>query len=101
MLQSLKAMGLATILALSASAPGSASPLNSTTGYRMIENWAKLPDGRAMAAVGKLAMARDGKSIWAVIRCAAPDEPAPKAPTKLAPQFGFECLESKLDPVVQ
>jgi hypothetical protein len=105
-LHRLKAMGFATILALSglalaAGAPAAASPLNGTTGYRMVESWAKLPDGRAMAAVGKLAMAPDGKSIWAIIRCAAPDEPAPKAPTKLAPQFGFECLTSNLDPIVQ
>jgi hypothetical protein len=69
--------------------------------YRMAEPWAKLPGGRKMSAVGKLVTAPDGNSIWAVIRCEAPDEPALHAPKVPPKGFGSECLNSKLDPIVQ
>jgi DNA-binding beta-propeller fold protein YncE len=59
--------------------------------YRLIENWAKLPEGRIMGAVGKLAIDPDGEHIWAVIRCDA-TEPE---------RFGDECLDSDLDPILK
>jgi DNA-binding beta-propeller fold protein YncE len=81
---------------------GAAAAQNSPSPYRLGEDWAKLPDGREMGAVGKLVMAPDGNSIWAVIRCAPPEgEVALKAPSTIPGLFGYECLDSELDPVVQ
>ena len=59
--------------------------------YRMVDNWAKLPDGRRMGAVGGVTVDLDGKHIWAIIRCDAiePD------------RFGNECLDSDLDPILK
>lgn len=59
--------------------------------YRTVENWAKLPNGRTMGAVGKVAIDPDGEHIWAVIRCDA-TEPE---------RFGDECLDSNLDPILK
>jgi len=71
--------------------------------YRLVDGWARLPDGREMGAVGKMALDPDGRHIWAVIRCdSAPDAapPGPGAPAGVLPStFGFECLESDLDPI--
>ena len=72
------------VLAEAASAQSGPSP------YRLVDDWAKLPDGRAMGAVGKVTMDPDGEHLWAVIRCDAPGE-----------QFGWECLDSDLDPVIK
>jgi DNA-binding beta-propeller fold protein YncE len=72
-----------------------------SSAYRLAEPWAKLPGGRKMSAVGKLVAAPDGNSIWAVIRCAPPDEPAVHAPKSAPKLFGYECRDSDLDPVVQ
>ncbi|MBT2188150.1 hypothetical protein [Sphingobium nicotianae] len=69
--------------------------------YRLADDWAKLPAGRKTAAVGKLVTAPDGQSIWAIIRCAPPEEPSLHAPRKLPGLFGYECLNSKLDPIIQ
>lgn len=59
--------------------------------YRVVENWAKMPPGRAMGAVGDVTADPDGEHIWAIIRCdaAAPD------------RFGNECLDSDLDPIIE
>ena len=59
--------------------------------YREVENWAKLPNGRTMGAVGKVTIDPDGEHIWAVIRCNA------TAPER----FGDECLDSDLDPIIK
>jgi DNA-binding beta-propeller fold protein YncE len=59
--------------------------------YMTVENWAKLPNGRNMGAVGKVAIDPDGEHIWAVIRCDA-TEPE---------RFGDECLDSDLDPILK
>ncbi len=66
-----------------------------TSPYRLVDNWAQMPDGRAMGAVGKVAMDPDGEHLWAVIRCDALgfDE----TPSR----FGNECVDSNLDPVVK
>ena len=57
----------------------------------LVENWAKLPDGRIMGAVGKVVIDPDGEHIWAIIRCDA-TEPE---------RFGDECLDSDLDPIIK
>jgi len=59
--------------------------------YRTVDNWAKLPAGRSMGAVGDLTMDPDGQHLWAIIRCDA-SEPG---------RFGNECLDSELDPVLK
>ena len=59
--------------------------------YKLVENWAKLPEGREMGAVGKICIDPDGEHIWAVIRC---------GDVKNA-MFGTECLNSQLDPVIK
>ena len=59
--------------------------------YRAVDDWAKLPQGRQMGAVGGVTIDPDGRHVWAVIRC---DATAPE-------RFGNECLDSDLDPVVK
>lgn len=56
--------------------------------YRLVEDWAQLPDGREMGAVGKVTVGPTGEFIWALIRCDAGPE-----------IFGWECLDSDLDVV--
>ena len=58
--------------------------------YRAVDGWAKLPDGREMGAVGGVTTGPGGNHIWAVVRCDA-------GPT----QFGAECLDSDLDPILK
>ena len=50
--------------------------------YRIVDGWAKLPNGRKMGAVGKVDIAADGTHIWAVIRC---------EPLYDQARFGDEC----------
>ncbi len=59
--------------------------------YRAVDDWAKLPVGRVMGAVGDVQVDPDGVHIWAVIRCDA-TEPE---------RFGNECLDSDLDPILK
>ncbi|MGD2167206.1 MAG: peptidyl-alpha-hydroxyglycine alpha-amidating lyase family protein [Gammaproteobacteria bacterium] len=58
--------------------------------YRLVDDWAGFDDGREIGAVGDVAVDPDGRHIWAVIRCDASGE-----------QFGWECLDSELDPVIR
>jgi hypothetical protein len=51
--------------------------------YRLVDDWAKLPGGREIGAVGDLDVDPDGRHIWAVLRCDAGGD-----------RFGYECLES-------
>jgi hypothetical protein len=51
--------------------------------YRMVRDWAHLPAGRAMGAVGDLALDPDQRHLWAVIRCdAGADKSAMSASTR-------------------
>ncbi|GAB5562209.1 MAG: hypothetical protein SynsKO_38560 [Synoicihabitans sp.] len=59
--------------------------------YRIAEDWAQLPEGRTMGAVGDVDIDPDGEHLWAIIRCGGDD----------AAQRGFECLNSDLDPVLK
>ena len=58
--------------------------------YRMVDGWAKLPEGRGPGAVGDVVVDPGGKHVWAVVRCDAGPE-----------KFGYECLDSDLDAVVK
>ena len=63
--------------------------------YRLVDGWAKLPDGRPMGAVGKVTMDPDGDHLWAVIRCIA------RGFDVTPSRFGNECVDSDLDPVIK
>ena len=63
---------------------------NSTNAYAVVDGWAKLPGGREMGAVGKATIDRDGRHVWAVIRCDAGGD-----------RFGTECLDSDLDVAIK
>lgn len=58
--------------------------------YRLVDGWARFPDGRQIGAVGDTIVDNDGRHIWAVVRCDAGPE-----------RFGWECLDSDLDVVVR
>ena len=60
--------------------------------YRIVEGWAKLPNGRKMGAVGKVGIAPDGTHIWAIVRCEPLSDQA---------RFGDECRDSKTDSVYE
>ena len=60
--------------------------------YRIVEGWAKLPNGRKMGAVGKVGIAPGGTRIWAIIRCDPLSDQA---------RFGDECRDSKTDAVYE
>ena len=59
--------------------------------YRAVDNWAKMPAGRPMGAVGDLKLDPDGQHLWVIVRCTA-TEPE---------RFGSECLDSDADPILQ
>ena len=81
-----QALMVATLLGLSVQAFAQGLP----NPYRTVPAWAKLPDGREMGAVGDVAVDPDGRHIWAVVRCDAPRE-----------NFGYECVDSDLDPILK
>ena len=58
--------------------------------YRMVDGWAQLPNGRPIGAVGKVTIDRDGRHVWAIIRCEPLADPS---------RFGDECRDSKADTV--
>ncbi len=57
--------------------------------YREVGAWAKLPDSREMGAVGDVDIDPTGEYIYAVVRCEG------------AENFGSECLDSDLDPILK
>ena len=86
------ALGLATALVTTLGAGGAAFAQALPNPYRLVEAWARLPDGRQMGAVGKVAIDPDGRHIWAVVRCEPLADPA---------RFGDECRDSTVDPVLK
>jgi len=69
---------------------GTASAQGLPNPYRLENDWLVMPEGRQMGAAGDLDIDVDGKHLWAVIRCDAGPE-----------DFGHECLNSDLDPIVK
>ena len=63
--------------------------------YRLVDDWAQLPDGRPMGAVGKVTIDPDGQHLWAVIRCDALGFDVTPS------RFGNECVDSDLDSVIK
>ena len=91
-MQTAKRMGLvaALVAVVALGAMSDASGQAYPNPYRMVDGWAKLPDGRVIGAVGDATVDNDGQHIWAVLRCDAGAE-----------HFGSECLDSDLDSVVK
>jgi DNA-binding beta-propeller fold protein YncE len=58
--------------------------------YRAVDDWAQLPGGRQIGAVGDVDVDPDGQHVWAILRCDAAGD-----------KFGYECLDSDLDVVVK
>ena len=57
-------LALAAFALLAAGIPSSAQPYPNP--YRMVDGWAKLPEGRTMGAVGGVTMDPDGKPFRAL-----------------------------------
>lgn len=85
-------MVLAWTIVTSPSGEGTALAQVLPNPYRIVDGWAKLPNGRPMGAVGKVAIAPDGIHIWAVIRCEPLFDQA---------RFGDECRDSKVDSIYE
>jgi DNA-binding beta-propeller fold protein YncE len=73
-------VAVATIGAQSPQAPTNDLP----NPYETIENYFRMPEGRAWGSTSAVGVDRDGKSIWVGERCGA-----------------NTCLDSKLDPILQ
>src|SRR5215471_8079889 len=78
-----RALGCAAVLALLAGY-GLAQQNAAFNSYRVDDGWLNLPDGRRMGLATKVALDRDGKSLWVFDRCGAAD-----------------CVGSTLDPIVK
>ena len=81
---------VAALVAVALGATGNVSGQTYPNPYRMVDDWATLPGGRVIGAVGDTTVDNDGRHIWAVLRCDAGPE-----------HFGSECLDSDLDSVVK
>lgn len=57
--------------------------------YVEVGSWIKLPEGREAGAVGDVDIDPNGEDIWVIVRCEGPDN------------FGSECLNSDLDPILK
>src|SRR5688572_28726791 len=86
------AVGLAAALSLVAPSGGERTVLAQAlpNPYRIVDGWAQLPGGKPLGAVGKATIDRDGRHVWALLRCEPLADPA---------RFGDECRDSKMDPV--
>src|SRR5688572_30859335 len=85
-------LGLTVALAIDTSSGGGAALFAQAlpNPYRMVDGWAQLPNGRPIGAVGKVTIDRDGRHVWAFIRCEPLADPS---------RFGDECRDSKADTV--
>jgi len=70
--------------------PGAASAQALPNPYRLVDGWAHFRGDREVGAVGDVDIDPDGEHVWAIIRCDADGD-----------SFGWECLDSDLDPVVR
>ena len=86
---------MCAVAALAFMVPAVATAQSGPSPYRLVDDWAQLPDGRPMGAVGKVTMDPDGDHLWAVIRCDA------RGFDVTPSRFGNECVDSDLDPVIK
>ncbi len=68
--------------------------------YASIENWAKLPAGRAWGSTSAVEIDKDGRSVWVAERCSAFAPPSQMAQI-LASGHPFACQGSTLDPILK
>ena len=81
-----KSVFVATALALigvSAGLAASNEPQAQPNPYRIINDWAKLPEGRTWGQVATVDIGRNG-SVWILERCGK-----------------LNCIDSKLDPIIE
>jgi sugar lactone lactonase YvrE len=65
----ISAAALVALSGLGPKANADNGPNSAPNPYRLIENWAQLPDGRTFGQTISVDVDRDGKSIWVVERC--------------------------------
>jgi sugar lactone lactonase YvrE len=75
-------LGMAAAFVMASGPARSEDPNSAPNPYRVVENWAQLPEGRAWGQAIGIDIDRDGRSVWVYERCGA----------KL-------CSGSKLDPI--
>src|SRR5260370_20940292 len=66
-------LGVAVVaaIAISAGRAKAEDPNSAPNPYRVVENWAKLPEGRTWGQAIGVDIDRDGKSVWVFDRCGA------------------------------
>ena len=84
------------IAASEASAQVSAPTNSAPNPYHAVENWAKMPAGRAWGSTSGVDMDVDGSSVWVAERCGAF---AP--PSLMKPGAPFACDGSSLPPILK
>jgi sugar lactone lactonase YvrE len=75
-------LGMAAAFVMASGPARSEDPNSAPNPYRVVENWAQLPEGRAWGQAIGIDIGPDGRSVWVYERCGA----------KL-------CTGSKLDPI--
>ena len=66
----------ALLLALLTGGEGILSGQSLPNPYRIVDGWARLPGGKPLGAVGNAVIDRDGRHVWAVVRCEPLADPA-------------------------
>src|SRR6476661_9733399 len=89
-------MAVMAIAALGASAQVSAPTNSAPNPYHAVENWAKMPAGRAWGSTSGVDIDVDGTSVWVAERCGAF---AP--PSLMKPGAPFACDGSSLPPILK
>ena len=75
--RTLLAFAIVVLVAISATGeiqaqqPGAASVNDAPNPYRVVENWAKMPEGRMWGATSAVDIDPDGRSVWVAERCGA------------------------------
>ncbi|MGZ3361665.1 MAG: hypothetical protein ACXU84_20275, partial [Xanthobacteraceae bacterium] len=84
------------IAAVTARAQVSAPTNSAPNPYHAVENWGKLPEGRAWGSTSGVDIDPDGSSVWVAERCGAF---AP--PSLMKPGTPFACDGSNVPPILK
>jgi len=93
---SLAVVAAMAITAVAAQAQVSAPTNSAPNPYHAVENWGKLPEGRAWGSTSGVDIDPDGSSVWVAERCGAF---AP--PSLMKPGTPFACDGSNLPPILK
>ena len=93
---SLAVVAAMAIAAVAARAQVSAPTNSAPNPYHAVENWGKLPEGRAWGSTSGVDIDPDGSSVWVAERCGAF---AP--PSLMKPGTPFACDGSDLPPILK